>query len=130
MFGGLSGSAPPIPDQEICLIRVTLRPVDESDLAVFDRELHSPEGRRDFQWFGFRSGLHDGQALEANGLIGRAPSAAPRRRNSSSSANCRLKRSSPPRGTPVRPIREFVNRPDRESSRREFGLGFLLAVNQ
>ncbi|WP_245966874.1 GNAT family N-acetyltransferase [Sphaerisporangium album] len=48
---------------------MTLRPVVESDLTVFDRELHSPEGRGDFQWFGYRSGLHDRRALEANGLL-------------------------------------------------------------
>jgi hypothetical protein len=35
--------------------RVTLRPVHENDLTIFEEELHTPEGRGPLQRFGYRA---------------------------------------------------------------------------
>ncbi|NUW41912.1 GNAT family N-acetyltransferase [Nonomuraea rhodomycinica] len=51
------------------MTRVTLRPVRESDLTVFEEEFGTPAGRSELQWFGFRSPGRDRRAYAENGML-------------------------------------------------------------
>lgn len=48
---------------------VTLAPMDEQGVALFERALLSPAGTGDFQWFGFTSATHLRARLAEDGFL-------------------------------------------------------------
>ncbi|WP_336206739.1 GNAT family N-acetyltransferase [Nonomuraea sp. LPB2021202275-12-8] len=51
------------------MLPITLRPVLESDLTIFDEVFHSPEATGALQWFGYRSRKEEWQGFAENGLL-------------------------------------------------------------
>ncbi|WP_433242974.1 GNAT family N-acetyltransferase [Streptosporangium sp. CA-135522] len=49
---------------------VTLRPVIEEDLTIFEEEFYSPEGTGPYQWFGHRTTGRERRAFAETGLLG------------------------------------------------------------
>ncbi|GLW13099.1 alanine acetyltransferase [Microtetraspora sp. NBRC 13810] len=52
------------------MVRVTLRPVVELDLMIFEREFYSLEGRGHLQWFGHRSPHMERRIFAETGYLG------------------------------------------------------------
>ncbi|MFF5209766.1 GNAT family N-acetyltransferase [Streptosporangium sp. NPDC000396] len=50
--------------------QVTLRPVLEEDLAIFEAEFYTPEGVGPYQWFGHRTPDRERRAFAETGLLG------------------------------------------------------------
>lgn len=51
------------------LLRVTLAPMDEQGIALFERALLSPDGTGEFQWFGFTGATKSRARLADDGFL-------------------------------------------------------------